>query len=79
MDEWLETWFWYFIWYLGTINFYNGDKYSGGMVQNKKEGNIGSYEWSTGDRVKGQFLDNLPLRGKILIKNEGQFDFDLNR
>jgi hypothetical protein len=53
MDEWLETWFWYLIIYLGTTTFYNGDKYSGGMAQNKKEGNIGSYEWSTGDRVKG--------------------------
>ncbi len=79
MDEWLETWFWYLIIYLGTTTFYNGDKYSGGMAQNKKEGNIGSYEWSTGDRVKGQFVNDLPLRGKIFIKNKGQFDFDFNR
>lgn len=71
MGEWGEEWSRYYICYLGTVNYYNGDIYDGGMVGGKREGNQSSYEWAGGDRVRGEFHNDMPVSGKILIKGEG--------
>ena len=53
------------------MNYYNGDIYDGGMLGGRREGNQCSYEWAGGDRVRGEFHNDMPVAGKILIKGEG--------
>lgn len=54
----------------------NGQRYSGGMRGDKREGKNSTYEWKNGARAVCSFENNFPVRGRFYMADRSQFQFD---
>ncbi len=57
----------------------NGQKYSGQMKNDKKEGTNCIYEWKNGTKAICSFQNNLPTRGKLVLPDKSSFQFDIGQ
>lgn len=57
----------------------NGERYSGGMRGDKREGQNCTYEWKNGSRTVCSFENNFPVRGRLFMADRSEFEFDMNQ
>ena len=58
----------------GTIAFVNGDRYEGGIVDNRKQGR-GTFIWPNGQRYEGEWVnDTINGHGKFFYTNGDRYE-----